>query len=51
MKKKTDILTEEVCKETKLNNPREIEVLYQKMLVVIIILSGLGNPTVPEVMR
>lgn len=51
IKNKTAFLIREICEENELNNARDIEKLYQKMLVVITVLSGLGNPTVPEVLR
>ena len=48
---KTAPLVSEICKTKKLENDREMEKLYQKILVVIALLSGLGNPTVPAVLR
>ncbi|XP_076651143.1 cilia- and flagella-associated protein 206 isoform X2 [Halictus rubicundus] len=41
----------EICETEKLSNTQNSERLYQKMLVVITVLSGLGNPTVPSVLR
>ncbi|XP_011496909.1 PREDICTED: UPF0704 protein C6orf165 homolog [Ceratosolen solmsi marchali] len=48
---KTAPLVKEICDVNKLDNTKEMEVLYQKMLVVITLLSGLGNPTLPVVLR
>ncbi|XP_008205959.1 cilia- and flagella-associated protein 206-like isoform X1 [Nasonia vitripennis] len=48
---KTSPLVKEICEVNKLENAREIERLYQKMLVVITLLSGLGNPTIPTILR
>lgn len=41
----------EICETDRLANKQDSERLYQKMLVVITVLSGLGNPTVPSVLR
>ncbi|XP_017889336.1 cilia- and flagella-associated protein 206-like [Ceratina calcarata] len=48
---KTGPMVAEICQTEKIANLQEAEKLYQKMLVVITILSGLGNPTVPSVLR
>ncbi|KAG7189976.1 hypothetical protein KM043_006136 [Ampulex compressa] len=48
---KTGPLVMEICATTKIENGRESEKLYQKILVVIALLSGLGNPTVPSILR
>ncbi|XP_043519912.1 cilia- and flagella-associated protein 206-like isoform X1 [Frieseomelitta varia] len=48
---KTGPIVAEICQTEKLANKQESEKLYQKMLVVITFLSGLGNPTVPSVLR
>lgn len=48
---KTGPIVAEICQTDKLANKQESEKLYQKMLVVITFLSGLGNPTVPSVLR
>ncbi|XP_012281391.1 cilia- and flagella-associated protein 206 [Orussus abietinus] len=49
--KKTGPLILEICETERLSTDRDVERLYQKMLVVITLLSGLGNPTVPAVLR
>nr|XP_012136219.1 PREDICTED: UPF0704 protein C6orf165 homolog isoform X2 [Megachile rotundata] len=48
---KTGPMVAEICETEKISNNTEAEKLYQKMLVVITVLSGLGNPTVPRVLR
>ncbi|XP_033220083.1 cilia- and flagella-associated protein 206-like isoform X2 [Belonocnema kinseyi] len=48
---KTASLVKEICETRKLESNRDMEKLYQKILVVITLLSGLGNPTVPPVLR
>ncbi|XP_051164030.1 cilia- and flagella-associated protein 206-like [Leptopilina boulardi] len=48
---KTASLVREICETKKLDSDRDMEKLYQKILVVITLLSGLGNPTVPSVLR
>ncbi|KAJ8686759.1 hypothetical protein QAD02_022553 [Eretmocerus hayati] len=48
---KTAPLVREICETKQLDSGNEIEKLYQKMLVVLTLLSGLGNPTKPSVLR
>nr|XP_034179194.1 cilia- and flagella-associated protein 206 [Osmia lignaria] len=48
---KTGPMVAEICETDKISDNQEAEKLYQKMLVVITVLSGLGNPTVPSVLR
>lgn len=48
---KTGPLVAEICKTEKITSKQEYEKLYQKMLTVITILSGLGNPTVVAVIQ
>ncbi|XP_076295161.1 cilia- and flagella-associated protein 206 [Lasioglossum baleicum] len=48
---KTGPMVAEICETEKLSHKQHSERLYQKMLVVITVLSGLGNPTVPSVLR
>ncbi|XP_076229195.1 cilia- and flagella-associated protein 206 [Nomia melanderi] len=48
---KTGPMVAEICETERLTNKQDSERLYQKMLVVITVLSGLGNPTVPSVLR
>ncbi|KOC59228.1 UPF0704 protein C6orf165 like protein [Habropoda laboriosa] len=48
---KTGPMVAEICHTEKISNKQESERLYQKMLVVVTFLSGLGNPTVPLVVR
>ncbi|KAF7991410.1 hypothetical protein HCN44_002972 [Aphidius gifuensis] len=51
IKKKTSPLVEEICKTTIASNDRDIDKLYQKILIVITLLSGLGNPMEPTVLK
>lgn len=48
---KSGPLVAEICKTEKITNRQEFEKLYQKILTVITILSGLGNPTVAAVIQ
>lgn len=48
---KTGPLVAEICETDKLENGKDTEKLYQKILIVITLLSGLGNPTVPSTLR
>lgn len=48
---KSGPLVAEICKTEKIANRQEFEKLYQKILTVITILSGLGNPTVTAVIQ
>ncbi|OAD56516.1 hypothetical protein WN48_03203 [Eufriesea mexicana] len=48
---KTGPIVAEICQTEKIANKQECEKLYQKMLVVITFLSGLGNPTISFVLR
>ncbi|XP_043265625.1 cilia- and flagella-associated protein 206-like [Colletes gigas] len=48
---KTGPMVAEICVTDNVANKQESERLYQKMLVVITVLSGLGNPTVSSVLR
>lgn len=48
---KTGPMVAEICENVKICSNQESEKLYQKILVVITFLSGLGNPTVPSVLR
>jgi hypothetical protein len=41
----------EICEINKLSDTKDMEVLYQKMLVIITLLSGMGDPTLPIVLR
>ncbi|KAI4492577.1 hypothetical protein M0804_002368 [Polistes exclamans] len=49
--RKTNPLVTEICKTNKINNDQEMEKLYQKMILVITLLSGLGNPAVTNTLR
>ncbi|EZA52577.1 hypothetical protein X777_08060 [Ooceraea biroi] len=49
--KKTGPLVAEICEANELQSKKDTEKLYQKILAVIILLSGLGSPTVPSVLR
>ncbi|KYN19793.1 PREDICTED: UPF0704 protein C6orf165 homolog [Trachymyrmex cornetzi] len=48
---KTAPLVAEICETNKLESGKDTEKLYQKILAVITLLSGLGSPTVPSVLR
>ncbi|KAL0129841.1 hypothetical protein PUN28_001831 [Cardiocondyla obscurior] len=48
---KTGPLVTEICETNKLESEKDTEKLYQKILVVITLLSGLGNPTVSSILR
>lgn len=48
---KTAPLVAEICETDKLKGAKETEKLYQKILTVITLLSGLGNPVIPSVLR
>ncbi|KAL6446763.1 hypothetical protein ACFW04_001295 [Cataglyphis niger] len=47
----TGPLVAEICETTKLENEKDTEKYYQKILAVITLLSGLGSPTVPSILR
>lgn len=49
--KKSCPLIIEICETTRVNTDREMEKLYQKILVVITLMSGLGNPMVPSILK
>ena len=49
--KKTGPLVSEICETHVLEDDRDIERLYQKILVVITLLSGLGNPMIAPVLK
>ncbi|XP_043271050.1 cilia- and flagella-associated protein 206 isoform X2 [Venturia canescens] len=49
--KKTGPLVAEICVTEHLDRDLDVERLYQKVLVVITLLSGLGNPMVASVLR
>ncbi|XP_011702835.1 PREDICTED: UPF0704 protein C6orf165 homolog [Wasmannia auropunctata] len=48
---KTRPLVAEICETNKLESGKDTEKLYQKILAVITVLSGLGSPTVSSVLR
>ncbi|KAG5338441.1 CF206 protein, partial [Acromyrmex heyeri] len=48
---KTAPLIAEICETNKLESGKDTGKLYQKILTVITLLSGLGSPTVPSVLR
>ncbi|XP_077266992.1 cilia- and flagella-associated protein 206 [Temnothorax americanus] len=48
---KTAPLVAEICETNKLESGKDTEKLYQKILAVITLLSGLGSPTVSSVLR
>ncbi|XP_011140290.2 LOW QUALITY PROTEIN: cilia- and flagella-associated protein 206 [Harpegnathos saltator] len=48
---KTGPLVAEICETGKLRGAKDTEKLYQKILTVITLLSGLGSPTIPSVLR
>lgn len=48
---KTGPLVAEICEANKLEGGKDTEKLYQKILAVITLLSGLGSPTVSSVLR
>ncbi|XP_012062355.1 PREDICTED: UPF0704 protein C6orf165 homolog [Atta cephalotes] len=48
---KTASLIAEICETNKLESGKDTEKLYQKILTVITLLSGLGSPMVPSVLR
>lgn len=48
---KTGPLIAEICETSKLESGKDTEKLYQKILVVITLLSGLGNPTDSSILR
>ncbi|XP_048506844.1 cilia- and flagella-associated protein 206 isoform X2 [Athalia rosae] len=49
---KTAPLLKEICNTTlQKSTEQDIEKLYQKIVVFVILLSGLGNPSVPAVLR
>lgn len=48
---KTGPLVAEICETNKLESGKDTEKLYQKILAVITLLSGLGSPTVPTILR
>lgn len=49
--KKTGPLVAEICVTQHLDRDLDVERLYQKILVVITLLSGLGNPMIAPVLR
>ncbi|KAK0086606.1 hypothetical protein PV325_002915 [Microctonus aethiopoides] len=49
--KKSCPLIIEICETTRVNTDREMEKLYQKILVVITLMSGLGNPMIPSILK
>lgn len=48
---KTGPLVAEICETTKLESGKDTERYYQKILAVITLLSGLGSPTVPSILK
>ncbi|XP_011174414.1 cilia- and flagella-associated protein 206 [Solenopsis invicta] len=48
---KTRPLVTDICEINKLESGKDTEKLYQKILAVITLLSGLGSPTVPSILR
>ncbi|KAL6262791.1 hypothetical protein P5V15_005581 [Pogonomyrmex californicus] len=44
-------LVAEICETKKLETGKDTEKLYQKILVVITLLSGLGSPTISSILR
>ncbi|XP_011645595.1 cilia- and flagella-associated protein 206-like [Pogonomyrmex barbatus] len=48
---KTGPLVAEICETNKLETGKDTEKLYQKILVVITLLSGLGSPTISSILR
>ncbi|XP_024936316.1 cilia- and flagella-associated protein 206 isoform X2 [Cephus cinctus] len=51
LRQKTSPLVTEICEKNHVMNDQDIEKLYQKILVVVTLLSGLGNPTTASVLR
>ncbi|XP_035723460.1 cilia- and flagella-associated protein 206-like [Vespa mandarinia] len=49
--RKTTPLVTEICETEKVENDHEMEKLYQKIIIVITLLSGLGNPAVTNTLR
>ncbi|XP_043679846.1 LOW QUALITY PROTEIN: cilia- and flagella-associated protein 206-like [Vespula pensylvanica] len=49
--RKTTPLVTEICETDKIENDQEVEKLYQKIIIVITLLSGLGNPAVTNTLR
>ncbi|XP_014487436.1 PREDICTED: UPF0704 protein C6orf165 homolog [Dinoponera quadriceps] len=48
---KTVPLVTEICEADKIKGAKDTEKLYQKILAVITLLSGLGSPTIPSILR
>ncbi|XP_011263065.1 cilia- and flagella-associated protein 206 [Camponotus floridanus] len=48
---KTRPLVAEICETTKLDTGKDTERFYQKILAVITLLSGLGSPAIPSILR
>ncbi|KAK2583789.1 hypothetical protein KPH14_009690 [Odynerus spinipes] len=49
--RKTAPLVTEICETKKVESEQEAEKLYQKIIIVITLLSGLGNPTLTNTLR
>lgn len=49
--KKSGPLVAEICETNQLQSKKDTEKLYQKIITVITLLSGLGSPTVPSVLK
>ncbi|XP_012543365.2 cilia- and flagella-associated protein 206 [Monomorium pharaonis] len=48
---KTGPLIAEICETNKLESEKDTEKLYQKILAVITLLSALGSPTIPSILK
>jgi len=51
LQQKIEPLVTEIYETHKLRNAKDIEKFYQKILAVITLLSGLGSPTIPSVLK
>jgi len=51
LNQKIEPLITEIYETCKLQSTKELEKFYQKILAVITLLSGLGRPTVPSVLK
>lgn len=48
---KTRPLVAEICETSKLDTGKDTERFYQRILAVITLLSGLGSPAIPSILR
>lgn len=51
LEKKLCPLINEVCETSRVNTDRDIEKIYEKILIVITIMSGLGDSMTPAVLK